>query len=48
MTRRVRKSAEWLVSCILNVLGATAVGKLEVVGSYPAVGHILYNFSDTR
>ena len=45
---RVHKFVESLLSFLISVLGVTAVGKPEVAGSNPAVGHNLYIFSDTR
>ena len=37
-----------LVFCIIHVSVVTAVGKPEMAGSIPPVGHNVYKFSDTR
>ena len=48
MARRVHKSAESLVSYIIQVSGVTAVGKPEVAGLNAAVGHtIIFTFFQT-
>ena len=47
MTRRVHKSAESLLSCLIYVSGVTAVEKPEVAGSNLVVGHKFDMFSDT-
>ena len=39
MTRRVHKSAESLLFCIIHVSGFTPAEKPEVEGSNPAAGH---------
>ena len=44
MTRRVHKSAVSLASCVIQVSVVTAVQKLEVAGSNPAIDHIFTSF----
>ena len=48
MALRVHKSAEWLVSCKIDVSSVSAVRKPEVVGSNPAIDRIFNVFSETR
>ena len=48
MTRRFFKSAESLVSCIINVSSITAVQEPEVEDSIRATGHKFHVFLDTR
>ena len=47
LTRRVNKSAESLVSCIIHVSGVIAVGNPQVGGSNLAIDHVFYVFLDT-